>query len=174
MPKAYAFPQPATSHTRKRAGFCAINLKKKESTMDTTPPPATPPGTAAPPPSGAAPISGIPPAASTTEDKTVAILSYLTLLGFIAAIIIHSNKKTQLGAYHLRQALGIFLTWIGVAVCQFVLLFIPVLGWLAVLALWISMIVMLVMGFISAIQGQMKPVPVMGPLYQKWFGNAFN
>jgi len=36
------------------------------------------------------------------------------------------------------------------------------------------MIVLLVMGFISAIQGQMKPVPVMGPLYQKWFGNAFN
>ena len=36
-----------------------------------------------------------PPVAAVSEDKTVAILSYLTLIGFIAAIIIHSNKKTQ-------------------------------------------------------------------------------
>lgn len=134
--------------------------------MDTTPPPATPPGAAAAP--------GIPPVASTTEDKTVAILSYITLIGFIAAVIIHNNKKTQLGAFHLRQALGIFLTWIGVVVCDFILVFIPILGWLAMFALWIAVIAMLVMGLVSAIQGQMKPVPVLGPLYQKWFGSTFS
>lgn len=118
------------------------------------------------------PAQSAPPAAA-TEDKTVAILSYLTLLGFIVAIILHMNKKTKLGAYHLRQALGLFITAFAVGLCQIVLLFIPIIGWLAIVALWFGFLAMLVLGFISAINGQMKPVPVVGPMYQKWFGTAF-
>ena len=52
-------------------------------------------------------------AGAATEDKTVAIISYITIIGFIAAIFLHQNNKTQLGAFHLRQVLGIVLT--GVA-----------------------------------------------------------
>jgi uncharacterized membrane protein len=130
----------------------------------TTPPPVSAAASAAPPP----------PMASATEDKTVAILSYLTLLGFIVAIVLHSSKKTQLGAFHLRQALGILLTALGVIVADFILIFIPILGWLCMFLLWISILGLLVMGVIGAIQGTMKPLPVVGPMYQKWFGNAFN
>ena len=119
--------------------------------MDTpTPPPVT------------SSSSAVPPPVSTTEDKTVAILSYITLFGFIAAIVIHSNKKTQLGAFHLRQSLGLFLTTF--------LIIIPILGWL----LAIFILVMWIMGLISAIKGEMKPVPLVGPLYQKWFGTTFS
>ncbi|HWD92804.1 MAG TPA: DUF4870 domain-containing protein [Verrucomicrobiae bacterium] len=118
--------------------------------------------------------SAAPPMASATEDKTVAILSYLTLIGFIVAIVMHSSKKTQLGAFHLRQVLGIFLTALAVMVCEFVLLFIPILGWLCIFALWVSMFALWVMGLIAAVKGEMKPVPILGPMYQKWFGNAFN
>jgi uncharacterized membrane protein len=115
-----------------------------------------------------------PAPAAAGEDKTVAIVSYITLIGFIAAIIIHSNKKTKLGAFHLRQVLGFFLTWVAVVICQFILLLIPILGWLAILALYVSLLVLWIMGLIAAINGQMKPMPVVGPLYQKWFGNTFN
>lgn len=114
-----------------------------------------------------------PPAAELSEDKTVAILSYITLIGFIAAIIIHSNKKTKLGAFHLRQMLGYLLTAIALGIAQIILAFIPILGWIAIFLLWISMLVLWVMGLIAAINGQMKPLPVVGPLYQKWFGNTF-
>ena len=48
-----------------------------------------------------------PPAAPVKEDSTVAILSYITIIGFIVAIILHGNKKTSLGSFHLRQALGL-------------------------------------------------------------------
>ena len=123
--------------------------------MDTTTPAQTPPSAAG-------------------EDKTVAIISYLTLIGFIVAIILHSSKKTKLGAFHLRQMLGFMLTWIAVVVCQFILIFIPILGWLAIFALYISMLVLWIMGLIGAINGEMKPMPVVGPLYQKWFGNTFD
>ncbi len=114
------------------------------------------------------------PSAYATEDKTVAILSYITLFGFIVAIVIHSSKKTKLGAFHLRQTLGFFLTGIAVVISQVILAFIPILGWIAILALWCSMLALWVMGLIAAINGQMKPMPVVGPLYQQWFGNTFD
>jgi uncharacterized membrane protein len=124
--------------------------------MDNTTPAQTPP----------------PPAAG--EDKTVAIISYITLIGFIAAIVIHNGKKTKLGAYHLRQVLGLMLTWVAVVVCSFILAFIPFIGWLTSRALFIALLVLWVMGLIAAINGQMKPMPVVGELYQKWFGTTFD
>ena len=114
------------------------------------------------------------PAAAAGEDKTIAIVAYLTLIGFIVAIVLHMNKKTRLGAFHLRQVLGFFLTCIAVGFCEFVLVFIPILGWLCILALWLAMLVLWILGLVAAINGEMKPMPVMGPLYQKWFGTTFD
>jgi uncharacterized membrane protein len=110
------------------------------------------------------------PVASSGEDKTVAIVAYITIIGFIAAIVIHSNKKTKLGAFHLRQCLGIFIA--GFA-CSF-LMIIPILGWIAAPILGICLLVFWIMGLISAINGQMKPVPLLGEQFQKWFGTAFD
>jgi uncharacterized membrane protein len=127
-----------------------------------------------------------PPPATAGEDKTVAIVAYLTLIGFIVAIIIHSNKKTKLGAFHLRQMLGfiitVFVGWICVAIMMFVLLFVLafmksfllLLVPLIYFAFAVSLFVLWIMGFITAINGQMKPMPVVGPLYQKWFGTTFD
>jgi hypothetical protein len=56
----------------------------------------------------------------TTEDRTVAILSYITLIGFIAAIFVHQNRRTELGSFHLRQMLGLALTSAAGAVCAVV------------------------------------------------------
>ena len=120
------------------------------------------------------PATPTPPPAAGGEDKVAAIVAYLTLIGFIVAILIHMNKKTKLGAYHLRQVLGFFLTTIAVGFCQVILVFIPILGWLCILALWLAMLVLWILGLVAAINGQMKPMPVVGPLYQKWFGTTFD
>ena len=127
--------------------------------MDTTPTP-----TPAPVP---------PPEISTTEDKTVAIISYLTLIGFIVAVVLHGNKKTKLGAFHLRQSLGLLVTGLACWIVNVMLAFIPIIGWLAIFVIWISLVVFWLMGFIAAASGQMKPVPVIGEYYQKWFGKTF-
>ena len=107
------------------------------------------------------------------EDKTAAILAYITLIGFIAAVVIHSSKKTRLGAFHLRQTLGFMLTGIVAAVAQVVLAFIPILGWLAVLAMWCGLLVCWVHGLMAAVNGQMKPMPIVGEFYQQTFKNTF-
>jgi uncharacterized membrane protein len=105
-----------------------------------------------------------------SEDKTVAIVAYITIIGFIAAIIIHSNKKTQLGAFHLRQMLGIILTGVAAMVCAIV----PILGWIVYIVAVLALLVFWIMGLIAAIQGQTKPVPILGAKYQQWFAGAFN
>lgn len=111
---------------------------------------------------------------SATEDRTVAILSYITLIGFIVAVVIHSGKKTALGAYHLRQTLGLLISAVVMWMGAIVLAFIPILGPLTVMVIWLGFFVLWLLGLIAAINGQQKPMPVLGEHYQKWFANAFN
>ena len=101
--------------------------------------------------------------------KTVAILAYITLLGFIIAIVMHGSKKTALGSFHLRQMLGIIV--LGFA--SYILIFIPILGWIAMAVLGICNLIMWIMGLIAAASGEMKPAPIFGAKFQQWFAGAF-
>jgi uncharacterized membrane protein len=103
------------------------------------------------------------------EDKTVAIVSYVTLVGFIAAIVMHKSNKTQLGAFHLRQMLGLVLTSAAGALFGFV----PILGWIAWFIVVIGVFVGWAMGLLSALKGDMQPVPMVGAHYQRWFAGTF-
>ena len=114
-----------------------------------------------------------PPVVSTTEDRTVAILGYLTIIGFIVALVMHSSKKTALGTYHLRQCLGLILSFLAMGVIGFLLAFVPFLGWLTMMVLWLGLVVLWVMGLVAAVNGHQKPVPVLGEHFQKWFAGAF-
>lgn len=120
-----------------------------------------------------------PPAAAvatSTEDRTVAILTYITIIGFIIAIVMHNGKKTALGAFHLRQGLGFFLTGLVIWIPCVIISVIPFVN-LLMLLVWplvgISLLVLWIMGLIAAVNGQQKPMPVVGEHYQKWFANAF-
>ena len=110
---------------------------------------------------------------STTEDKTIAIVSYLTIIGFIVAIVMHGSKKTSLGSFHLRQSLGLMITSVALMIVGMVLGRIPFVGWLMDLALWFGLIVLWFTGLIAAVNGERKPVALVGEHFQKWFGGAF-
>lgn len=126
------------------------------------------------------PVATPPPAVG--EDKTVAILSYITIIGFIVAIVLNSSKKTALGAFHLRQVLGLiiagFACGIAIMILSFILAFIPIVGAIVAMILyfgfWIGFLILLIMGFIGAIKGTMTPVPVVGAKFQEWFKGVFN
>jgi uncharacterized membrane protein len=105
----------------------------------------------------------------TTEDKTVAILCYVTIIGFIVAILMHPSRKTELGAFHLRQMLGMVLTSVVGSICAVV----PILGWIVWFLVLIGMFVLWFLGLLSALKGDMRPVPLLGEHYQRWFAGAF-
>ena len=116
------------------------------------------------------------PPAPAKEDTTVALLAYLTIIGFVVAIVLHSSKKTALGAFHLRQTLGLFITALVIWIPCMIISMIPVVNLAMVFlgpAVMIGLFVVWIMGFIAAINGQQKLMPVVGVHYQKWFANAF-
>lgn len=111
------------------------------------------------------------------EDKTAAILAYITLIGYIVAIVMHGNNKTKIGSYHLKQATGLILFSIAAWLSLMIIAFLPFIGFLILFlspVLWILILVLVIMGVINAANGAMKPIPVLGTLFEKWFANAFN
>ncbi|MBK6344033.1 MAG: hypothetical protein IPF41_16045 [Flavobacteriales bacterium] len=112
--------------------------------------------------------SATPPASG---DKTVAIVAYLSLVGFVIALILHNQegKKTELGAFHLRQGLGILISSVAMSIISII----PILGWIVGCLGLILVLVMWIMGIIAAANGEMKPAPVLGAKFQEWFKTAF-
>jgi len=101
---------------------------------------------------------------TTDNGKNIAIIAYITLIGWIIALVMHNNNKTPLGAYHIRQMLGIML--LGLVLSLLVnLLDIYIVG----LIVQIGLLVLWILGLISAIQGEKKPVPLLGEQFQQWF-----
>ena len=109
------------------------------------------------------------PAASGMDGKTISIISYFSLIGWIIAFVLFNSNKSKLATFHIRQSLGLMLTAVGLYIVMFVFLFIPVLGWIISILMWISLIgvfVLWVIGLVSAINGQEKPVPIVGQKLQ--------
>ena len=112
------------------------------------------------------------PASTGTDGKTIAIVSYMTWIGWIIAYVMHGNNKTQIGAYHLRQTLLLHILWVITWIIRWFLLFIPVIGWMLFWLSWvifIGLLVLWIVGLIAAINGEEKPIPVLGPWAQQLF-----
>lgn len=99
------------------------------------------------------------------QGKTVAIISYLTIVGLIAALVMNSNKATSLGRFHIRQS-------IGITICAIVigsLSFLPLIGGILAKVLGVIVLIAFILGILSAINKQEKGLPIVGGFFQKWF-----
>ena len=83
------------------------------------------------------------------DAKTTGIVAYITWIGLLIAIIFGDREEAK---FHVNQALVIWLFGLLSAV--------PCLGWI-----WgIFCFVCAVMGFIAAINGEEKAVPLLGKI----------
>jgi uncharacterized membrane protein len=98
------------------------------------------------------------------DPKIVGIVSYLTIIGWIVALIMN-NPKTEFGSFHIRQSLGIMLLFL---VSGFIMI-IPILGWIVGLVGYFAGLVFWIMGLVKATQQSTTPVPVIGEKAQEWF-----
>jgi len=103
---------------------------------------------------------------SVSEGKTMAIISYITIIGTLVAFIMNQNKRNYFAAFHIRQALGIFLTGLIVNFLQRYIDY----NWVDIL-LSMGVFVLWIIGLISAVQGEEKTVPLLGDQFQEWFRN---
>jgi uncharacterized membrane protein len=107
------------------------------------------------------------------NGKITAILSYMTLVGWVVALVMHNSQKTALGAYHLRQSLLLFLAVLCAYAAITFIAVVPLLGWLiGILAfpvVAIGSLILWVTGLIAAVNGEQKPMPVIGEKAQEVF-----
>lgn len=104
------------------------------------------------------------------NNKTLAIVSYITIFGWLFSWFSSKdqNPKDQLVTYHLKQALGIGIISILLAVVLNVIVrIIPSLYFLgyaqyAIVVLW-------VLGILNASAEKMIPVPVVGKVFENKF-----
>ena len=98
------------------------------------------------------------------QGKQTAIVSYLTIIGTIIAIFMNSENKNAFASFHIRQALGIFLTFflLGYPVGYFD-------SWMVSASFWTFIFILWLFGFMNALNGEQKPVSFLGDFYQKLF-----
>lgn len=104
------------------------------------------------------------------NGKTTAIVSYITIIGWlIAYFAMHQSNKTKLGSYHLRQTLLLFICAIVYQIVVMVItMVVPAIG-LILSLVSLVFLVLWIMGLISAINGQEKPMPLIGEKAQDLF-----
>lgn len=100
------------------------------------------------------------------EGKSIAIISYIMIVGVLIAWSMNSDKKNEFAAFHIRQAFGLSLTFIGLGliISNFGNPMITISMWVFVSVLWSY-------GFLGAIQGKCFSVPLVGGLFQKLFSS---
>jgi uncharacterized membrane protein len=98
--------------------------------------------------------------------KTAAITSYILGIGVFIAMSMNAEDKNQFASFHIRQGLGITLTFIslGLIISNFDSLMMSAPMWIFISVLWSY-------GVFSAIKGETKPVPLLGIYFQKWLKN---
>ncbi|MBB4803203.1 putative membrane protein [Flavobacterium nitrogenifigens] len=99
---------------------------------------------------------------SVEEGKPIAITSYILIVGVLIAMSMNSENKNSFASFHIRQAAGLSVTFISLA-----LIISPFDSFYITFPMWIFMSVLWTYGIFSAIQGQTRPMPLVGNLYQK-------
>ena len=105
------------------------------------------------------------------EPKVRGIVSYVTIFGWLLAVATN-NPKDELASFHIRQMLGLMLATVTTGVASVIFVFIPLLGGLLSQLCWAVYIVLFIfwiIGFVGALQGELKKVPLLGDSFQRWF-----
>ncbi|MDX1470597.1 MAG: hypothetical protein R3213_03800, partial [Flavobacteriaceae bacterium] len=97
-----------------------------------------------------------------SKGKLIALLSYVTIFGALLAIFLNVERKNPFVAFHTRQGLGLWITYmlIGLIIYPLDILMVYYAFWLFIGALIIN-------GMIGAISGKLYSVPFFGGYYQK-------
>ena len=95
------------------------------------------------------------------KEKSNGIIAYITIIGFVIAYIQNQELKSEYVNYHIRQMIGLA----ALAIVTSFISWIPIIGW----AIGIGVLVLWVMGLMGAINGERKPIPIVGEHFQEWF-----
>lgn len=103
------------------------------------------------------------------KNKVLAIVGYIFTILFFVPLVTEAKNSTY-AKFHANQQLVLlifgFAGGIGVGILSVVLVFIPLIGWMTSALLYaayaIGYLVFMIMGILSASNGQTKKLPLIG------------
>ncbi len=98
------------------------------------------------------------------EGKTFAIVAYITMIGVLIAFFMNQEKRNAFTYFHIRQALGLWLTFIALGYIVGVFD-----NWTITYSWWIFFSVLFLYGVSGAIAGKANKIPILGDLFQNLF-----
>lgn len=96
------------------------------------------------------------------EGKTMAIISYVTVIGLIIAYFMNKDKNNEFVNFHIGQSLRVFILGIIISIGVNVLVSITGIGALSYLS--IIPFVLIVLGIMNAVNLKDEPLPVIGTI----------
>jgi uncharacterized membrane protein len=101
------------------------------------------------------------------DNKTLSIVSYITVFGWLISFVIGKDKANSLLRYHLKQSLGLIIFSILFSIVLNILLMVIKIGLLGILG-FIPLILMII-GIINAANEVEKPLPLIGKMFEDKF-----
>ena len=102
------------------------------------------------------------------DNKTLSIVSYITIIGWFIAYFSGREKADSLLKYHLRQALGLAIVSIIFNIAfTLVATMVPSLSFLGLVGY--VFIILWVIGIINAANSVQRPIPLIGKAFEKKF-----
>jgi uncharacterized membrane protein len=99
------------------------------------------------------------------QNKVLAAVGYLGILFLVPML---AAPKSPYAQFHAKQGMVLFIA----AIILSVVLAIPVLGWVIGGLGEVFILILMIMGIINAVNGQEKPLPVIGQFASKVGGSA--
>jgi len=109
-------------------------------------------------------------------DKTMGIVAYMTLVGWVVALVQSNDKKgpeKEFTAFHLRQMLGLMIIAFCIWIVQIPLSLIPLIGFPFAMLLSLGIFVFWILAVMGAANGQRKELPYIGQPIQSLLGKLF-
>ncbi|WP_299016516.1 hypothetical protein [uncultured Polaribacter sp.] len=100
------------------------------------------------------------------EGKTLGTVSYITIIGLLYAFFTNRQNNNYFASFHIRQSLGLHILYFANKWIVF-----AYFGTTAGNIGKIGVLVLFVLGIISAVQEELKLVPLFGEKFQEWFKN---
>ena len=98
--------------------------------------------------------------AAKAGGNIMAVFAYLWIL--IVIPFLTDSKNDPFVKYHLKQGLTLLILEVAGWFLNFILIWIPFLGWLIMLAWWLASFVFAIIGIMSVLNGHEKELPVIG------------
>ena len=101
------------------------------------------------------------------DKKTLSIVSYITIIGWVIAFIIYNGKteKSSLEKFHLEQSLGLGILGVLNSIASIIVVPIVPSIYFVFTIISVAIFVLWILGIVNASKEEETPVPLVGTAF---------